>query len=285
MNFDLNENQNMFRDMVRDFAAKEIAPIAHRMDVEASMPDSLIAKMRDNGFFGLAFPEKYGGLGVDTLTYSLVVEELAKASAGVCVMITVHNSVGSYPLAMFGTEVVKERFLPRMAAGDIAAFCVSEAGSGSDAAGLVATARKDGDHYVLNGSKAWVTNGARASFYVILARTPGTTGHKDTHAFIVERDTPGLSVAKKEDKMGLRCSDTVTIDLDEVRVPADQLLGGEGDGLRIALTALDGGRIGIAFQAMGIGQACFEESIKYARTREQFGKTLAAQPVIQNMIA
>jgi acyl-CoA dehydrogenase len=285
MNFDLNENQKMFRDMVHDFAAKEIAPIAHSMDVEATMPDELIAKMRDNGFFGLSFPEEYGGLGVDTLTYSLVVEELAKASAGVCVMITVHNSVGSYPLAMFGTEEVKKRFLPRMAAGEIAAFCVTEPGSGSDAAAMAATARKDGDHYVLNGSKSFVTNGNRAVFYVILARTPGTTGHKDTHAFIVERGTPGLSVAKKEDKMGLRCSDTVTIDLDEVRVPADQLLGGEGDGLRIALTALDGGRIGIAFQALGIGQACFEEAINYARVREQFGKTLAAQPVIQNMIA
>jgi len=285
MNFDLNENQKMFRDMVRDFAAKEIAPIAQQMDEEATMPDSLIARMRENGFFGLAFPEKYGGLGVDTLTYSLVVEELARASAGVCVMVTVHNSVGSYPLAMFGDESVKERFLPRMASGEIAAFCVSEAGAGSDAAGLVTTARKDGDHYVLNGSKAWVTNGERASFYVILARTPGTVGHKDTHAFIVERETPGLSVGKKEDKMGLRCSDTVTIDLDEVRVPADQLLGGEGEGLRIALTALDGGRIGIAFQALGIGQACFEEALSYARVREQFGKSLAAQPVIQNMLA
>ena len=285
MNFDLNENQKMFRDMVRDFATREIAPIAHSMDVEATMPDDLIAKMRDNGFFGLSFPEKYGGLGVDTLTYSLVVEELAKASAGVCVMITVHNSVGSYPLAMFGTEEIKNRFLPRMAAGEIAAFCVTEPGSGSDAAGLAATARKDGDHYVLNGSKSFVTNGNRAAFYVIVARTPDTSGHKDTHGFIVERETPGLSIAKKEDKMGLRCSDTVTIDLDDVRVPANQLLGGEGEGLRIALTALDGGRIGIAFQALGIGQACLEEAIKYARVREQFGKTLAAQPVIQNMIA
>jgi len=275
----------MFRDMVRDFSTKEIVPIAHSMDVEATMPDDLIAKMRDNGFFGLSFPEKYGGLGVDTLTYSLVVEELAKASAGVCVMITVHNSVGSYHLAMFGTEEVKKRFLPRMAAGEIAAFCVTEPGSGSDAAGMVATARKDGDQYVLNGSKSFVTNGSRAAFYVILARTPGTHGHKDTHAFIVEKGTPGLTIAKKEDKMGLRCSDTVTIDLDDVKVPADQLLGDEGEGLRIALTALDGGRIGIAFQALGIGQACFEESIKYARVREQFGKALAAQPVIQNMIA
>jgi acyl-CoA dehydrogenase len=285
MNFDLNDNQKMFRDMVRDFAAKEIAPLAHTMDVEGSMPDTLVAKMRDNGFFGLAFPEQYGGLGVDTLTYALVVEELAKVSAGVCVMITVHNSVGSYPLAMFGAEEVKQRFLPRMAAGEIAAFCVSEAGAGSDAAGLVTTARKQGDSYVLNGSKAWVTNGARASFFVILARTPGTVGHKHTHAFIVERGAKGLSVAKKEDKMGLRCSDTVTIDLDEVAVPASHLLGGEGEGLRIALTSLDGGRIGIAFQALGIGQACLEEAIRYARVREQFGKTLAAQPVVQNMIA
>ena len=285
MNFDLNENQTMFRDMVRDFASKEIAPIAQQMDEEGAMPDSLVAKMVASGFFGLSFPEQYGGLGVDTLTYGVVIEQLSKASAGVSVMLTVHNSVGSYPVALFGKEEVKQKFLPRMAAGEIAAFCVTEPGAGSDAASLVTTATKDGDSYLLNGSKCFVTNGSRAAFYVVVARTPGTTGHKDTHAFIVERDTPGLSVAKKEDKMGLRASDTVTIDFEDVRVPADHLLGAEGEGLRVALTALDAGRIGIAFQALGIGQACLEESIKYAKVREQFGKPISAQPTIRNMIA
>jgi acyl-CoA dehydrogenase len=169
---------------------------------------------------------------VDTLTYGLVVEELSKASAGVCVMITVHNSVGSYPVALYGSDELKQAFLPRMAAGEIAAFCVTEAGAGSDASALQATARRDGDHYVLDGAKSWVTNGARAAFYVILAREPGTTGHKGTHAFLVERDTPGLSVAKKEDKMGLRASDTAVIALDEARVPVSHRLGEEGEGLQ-----------------------------------------------------
>ena len=285
MNFDFNETQTMFRDMVRDFAKQEIAPIAQQMDEEGTMPDELIAKMAANGFFGLSFPEQYGGLGVDTVTYGLVIEELAKASAGVCVMLTVHNSVGSYPLAMYGSEEAKQKYLPRMAAGEIAAFCITEAGAGSDAASLTATARKDGDEYVLNGGKVFVTNGSRAAFYVVMARTPGTTSHKDIHAFIVERGTEGLSVAKKEDKMGLRASDTVSIDLEDVRVPASHLLGNEGDGFRIAMSALDGGRIGIAFQALGIGQACLEEAIKYAKVREQFGKPLSRQPVIGNMIA
>ncbi len=285
MNFELNENQKMFRDMVRDFATKEIAPLAHEMDVAGDMPEDLIDKMRQNGFFGLTFPEQNGGLGVDTLTYGLVIEELSKASAGVSVMLTVHNSVGSYPVALFGNDEVKQNYLPRMAAGEIAAFCVTEPGAGSDAASLTTTAQKDGDSYLLNGSKCFVTNGSRAAFYVVVARTPGTIGHKDTHAFIVERDTPGLSVAKKEDKMGLRASDTVTIDFEDVRVPADHLLGDEGEGLRVALTALDGGRIGIAFQALGIGQACLEESIKYAKVREQFGKPISSQPTIRNMIA
>ena len=285
MNFELNENQKMFRDMVRDFANQEIAPLAHEMDMAGDMPEDLIDKMRQNGFFGLTFPEANGGLGVDTLTYGLVIEELSKASAGVSVMLTVHNSVGSYPVALFGSDDVKEKFLPRMAAGEIAAFCVTEPGAGSDAAALTTSARKDGDNYVLNGSKCFVTNGSRAAFYVVVARTPETTGHKDTHAFIVERNTPGLSVAKKEDKMGLRASDTVTIDFEDVVVPAGHLLGAEGDGLKVALTALDGGRIGIAFQALGIGQACLEESIKYAKVREQFGKPIAAQPTIRNMIA
>ncbi|MBU2500173.1 acyl-CoA dehydrogenase family protein, partial [bacterium] len=285
MNFDLTENHKMFRDMVRDFARKEIAPIARQMDEEGTMPDSLIARLRENGFFGLSFPEQYGGLGVDTITYGLVVEELAKASAGVCVMLTVHNSVGSYPLAMFGSEKTRQQFLPRMAAGEIAAFCVTEPGAGSDAASLITTARRDGDHYLLNGSKIYVTNGARASFFVVVARTPGTTGHQDTHAFIVERASEGLTVGKKEDKMGLRASDTVVVDLEDVRVPADQLLGSEGDGFKIAMAALDGGRIGIAFQALGIGMACLEEAARYAKVREQFGKPLARQPVIGAMIA
>ncbi len=285
MNFDLNETQTMFRDMVRDFARKEIMPIAHAMDMQGTIPDELIAKMRDNGFFGLTFPQEYGGLGVDTITYAVVIEELSRASAGLSVMLTVHNSVGSYPVAMYGSEAARQAYLPRMAAGEIAAFCITEPGAGSDAAALATTARRTGDGWVLNGEKIFVTNGERAAFYVVLARTPGTTGHKDIHAFLVEKGTPGLAVAKKEDKMGLRASDTVAISLEDVRVPAENLLGKEGDGFRVAMSALDGGRIGIAFQALGIGRACLEESVRYAKTREQFGKPIAALSVIQGMLA
>jgi alkylation response protein AidB-like acyl-CoA dehydrogenase len=285
MDFDFSADQIMFRDMVRDFARKEITPLAESMDAEGDIPASLVDRLREAGFFSLCFPKACGGLGLDTVTYSLVVEELAKASAGICIMITVHNSVGSHPVAMFGGESIKQRYLSRMAAGEIAAFCVSEPGAGSDAAGIRTTARRDGDHYVLSGNKLWVTNGQRAAFYVVLARTPGTEGHRDIHAFIVERATPGLSVGKKEDKMGLRCSDTVVIDLDEARVPVANRLGEEGQGFKIALTALDGGRIGVCFQALGIGRACLEEAAKYAKVRVQFGRPLAEQPVIQNLLA
>jgi len=285
MNFDFTENQNMFRDMVRDFAKQEIAPIAQQMDEEGGMPDPLVEKMVQNGFFGLTFPEQYGGLGVDTVTYALVIEELSKASAGVSVMLTVHNSVGSYPLAMFGSEEAKQEYLPRMAAGEVAAFCFTEPGAGSDAAALSSTARKDGDEYVLDGEKIFVTNGSRAAFYVIMARTPGTTGHQDIHAFIVEKGTAGLSVAKKEDKMGLRASDTVSITMEDVRIPVQNRLGNEGDGFKLALSALDGGRIGIAFQGLGIGYACLSEAVKSAAVREQFGKPIAKQPVIAARIA
>jgi alkylation response protein AidB-like acyl-CoA dehydrogenase len=285
MNFDLTENQQMFRDMTRDFARKEIAPIAQQMDEEGTMPDSLIEKMAQNGFFGMTFPEQYGGMGVDTMTYAVVIEELSKASAGVSVMLTVHNSVGSYPVAMYGSDEARQEYLPRMAAGAIAAFCITEPGAGSDAAAIASTARRDGDEYVLNGGKIFVTNGARASFYVVMARTPDTVGHRDINAFIVEKGTPGLTVAKKEDKMGLRASDTVAIDLEDVRIPAKNLLGKEGDGFKVAMSALDGGRIGIAFQALGIGYACLEESVKYAKVREQFGKPIAKQPVIAAKIA
>jgi len=285
MDFEFTENQRMMRDMTRDFAAQQIAPLAHEMDVTGDAPDELLDKMREAGFFGLTYPEEYGGLGLDTISYGLVVEELARQSAGICIMITVHNSVGYYPVAGFGSDEVKAKFLPRMAAGEIASFCISEPNAGSDAAALTATARRDGDHWVLDGSKSWVTNGSRAQFFVILARTPGTVGHRGIHAFLVERESPGLEVAKKEDKLGLRASDTVVISLDGVRVPAEQLLGDEDHGFRVAMTALDGGRIGVAFQSIGIGRACLAEALKYAKEREAFGKTLADQPVIQNKIA
>lgn len=285
MDFEFSENQLMFRDMVRGFARQEIAPLVREMDAAADIPPALIAKLQAAGFFGLSIPEEHGGLGVDTITYALVVEELSRVSAAVAILVTVHNSVGFYPLAMFGSEEIKRRFLPRMAAGEIAAFCVTEPGAGSDASALATTARRDGGDWVLDGGKVFVTNGARAAFFVVLARTPGTTDHRSIHAFIVERGAPGLVVGKKEEKLGLRASDTVALALADVRVPAGHLLGREGDGFKIAMRALDGGRIGVAFQALGIGYACLEEALKYARARVQFGRPLADQPVVQEKLA
>lgn len=285
MDFEFSESQLMFRDMVRGFARQEIAPLVREMDAAADIPPALIAKLQAAGFFGLSIPEEHGGLGVDTITYALVVEELSRVSAAVAILVTVHNSVGFYPLAMFGSEEIKRRFLPRMAAGEIAAFCVTEPGAGSDASALATTARRDGGDWVLDGGKVFVTNGARAAFFVVLARTPGTTDHRSIHAFIVERGAPGLVVGKKEEKLGLRASDTVALTLADVRVPAGHLLGREGDGFKIAMRALDGGRIGVAFQALGIGYACLEEALKYARARVQFGRPLADQPVVQEKLA
>lgn len=285
MDFSLTEQQKMFRDMVRDFSQKEIAPIAAQMDQDNGMPDALIDKMRESGFFGISFPEQYGGMQVDTTTYGLVVEELSAVSAGVAVMITVHNSVGSYPVSMFGSDELKSDVLPKMAAGRIASFCITEPGAGSDAAAMITTATRDGGDYLLSGSKIFVTNGSRADYFVVLARTPGSSGHKDIHAFLVDRDTKGLLIGKKEDKMGLRASDTVVVDFDEVRVPASRLLGQEGDGFKVAMKALDGGRIGIAFQALGIGRACLETTVKYAAQRIAFGRPLSEQPAIQQKIA
>ena len=285
MDFELTEQQRMIRDMTRDFAAREIAPLAHAMDQDSEAPEALLNEMRAAGFFGLSYPEACGGLELDTVSYGLVVEELARQSAGICIMVTVHNSVGMYPVAGFGSDEVKDKFLPRMAAGELASFCVSESNAGSDAAALTCTARRDGHDYVLDGSKVWVTNGSRAAFYVVLARTPGTVGHRGIHAFLVERGSPGLAVAKQEDKLGLRASDTVVISLDGVRVPVAHRLGAEGEGFRIAMAALDGGRIGVAFQAVGIGRACLEEALKYAGERMAFGKPLTGQPVIQQKLA
>ena len=285
MDFELTENQRMMRDMTRDFATRELAPLAQEMDESGEVPDDLLHKLAEAGFFALSYPEQYGGLGLDSTSYGLVIEELSRQCAGVSIMAMVHNSVGCYPVANFGSEEVKAAVLPRMAAGELAGFCISEAGAGSDAAALRCGARLDGDAYVLDGEKVWVTNGARAAFYVVLARTPGTTGHRDIHAFLVEREQDGVAVAKKEDKLGLRASDTVVISLDGVRVPVAHRLGQEGEGFKIAMQALDGGRIGVAFQSLGIARGCLEESVKYAKEREAFGGTLADLAVIQQKLA
>ena len=284
MNLDLTEEQVAIRDTVRELCQNEFAQHAEKWDREDDVPRWAVDKLAELGLLGMAVPEEYGGLGSDMRTTVLVIEEIARVSAALAILFAVHNSVGAYPIYEFGTEEQRKRWLPRLTSKDMGAFSLSEPGSGSDASALTATAVKDGDHYVLNGSKNWVTNGHHAWTFLIFARTGGP-GSKGISAFIVERDTPGLTVGKCEDKMGLRGSHTVTLSMDDVRVPEICRLGPENEGIKIALSALDKGRIGVAAQALGVMQAAFGEAAKYAQQRHAFGGPLSKIQAIQFKLA
>jgi alkylation response protein AidB-like acyl-CoA dehydrogenase len=274
----LTEDERMILDMVRDFAAGELAGIARELDRDARVPIEAIDKMRELGFLGLQIPEEYGGAGVRGILYTRVIEELARVCAGVAIIVAVHNSVGAFPVLSFGNDEQKGRFLPRLAAGEIGAFCLSEAGSGSDAASLRLKAAREGDEWVLDGTKLWVTNASQAGIFLVLARSNPdlSLAHKGITAFLVERGSAGLSISKHEDKMGLRASDTAELVFEEVRVPIANQLGAEGEGFRVAMSALDNGRIGVGAQALGIARAAFDEALEYAKTRRQFGHPLTS---------
>jgi alkylation response protein AidB-like acyl-CoA dehydrogenase len=285
MQLDLTEDQIAIRDHIRELCRAEFAPHAARWDHEAEEPREAVTKLAEQGLLGMAIPEEWGGLGYDTRTTTMVVEELARVSAALAIMIAVHNSVGAYPIYRFGTDEQRKRFLPRLVSKDLGAFCLSEPGCGSDAAALETTAVKDGGHYVLNGAKNWVTNGQQAGTYLVFAKTDRAAGAKGISAFIVERGAPGLLLGKPEDKMGLRGSDTVALTLEDLKVPADQRLGAEGEGFRIAMSVLDAGRIGVAAQAIGVMQAAFEEAARYAQQRQAFGGPLAKLQAVQFKLA
>jgi alkylation response protein AidB-like acyl-CoA dehydrogenase len=284
MNFELSEEQELFVKGVRDFARGEIAPLCAQMDRDGLIDAGLLDKIRAQGFFGLTFPENYGGVGLDTHTYGLVIRELARVDAGIAIMIGVHNSVGSFPLLQFGSEELKQSILPRMAQGELASFCVTEPGAGSDAASMSARAAKVDGGYRITGEKIWVTNGYHAEFYVVMART-GEAGPRGISAFVVPRDSSGLQIGAKEQKMGLRSSDAISLVLDGAEVPESSLIGQEGEGFKIAMSALDGGRIGVAYQGLGIAQACLDLSARYALEREQFGAPIAKLQAVQWMLA
>ncbi len=275
----------MLRALTRSFAEGEIAPIAHRIDAEEEIPDSLRKKLRENNFFALLIPEEYGGVGVDAVGYVIVMEELARASAAVAITISVHNSVAAGPITKFGTDAQKACWLPRLAKQWLGAFALTEPGSGSDSAALITRAERKGDEYILNGSKTFVTNGKYADVFVLLARTGQVHKHRGITAFLVERNTPGLKIGKNIDKMGIRGSDTVELVLEDCRVPAKNRLNEEGRGFRVAMQTLDGGRIGVAAQALGIAQASLDAASRYARDRFQFGHPIADFQAIQWMIA
>ncbi|HLR81328.1 MAG TPA: acyl-CoA dehydrogenase [Bacillota bacterium] len=276
MNLQFTEEQEMMRKMVRDFAQEEVSKEVERMEEEGRFPRELIQKMGSLGLMGIPIPEEYGGSGMDFTSYIIAINELAKVSATLGVILSVHTSVGTNPILYFGNEEQKRHYIPKLASGEyLGAFALTEPSAGSDAASINTRAVKEGDHYVLNGSKIFITNGGEADTYITFARTSEEKGSKGVSAFIVEKDTPGLVIGANEKKMGLHGSPTVELSFDQCRVPATQLLGEEGQGFKIAMSNLNVGRIGIAAQSLGIGEAALEHSIAYAKEREQFGKPIA----------
>lgn len=286
MDFELSEEQRMFQETARQFAEKEIAPIADKVDELGQFPQETVQKLGELGFMGIAVPEEYGGAGADTVCYVLALEEISRACASHGVIMSVNNSLYCDPFVKFGTEEQKRGFLIPVASGKhVGCFCLSEPNAGSDAANQETTARREGDSYVLNGTKNFITNGNEADYAIVFATINKELKHKGICAFLVEKGTPGFSVAHVEKKLGIRGSSCAQLTFENCRVPAANLLGKEGEGFKIALATLDGGRIGIAAQAVGIARAALEASLDYSKQRVQFGKPIAANQAIQFMLA
>lgn len=278
MNFQLTEEHEMIRKMVRDFAKNEVAPTAAERDEEERFDREIFDKMAELGLTGIPWPEEYGGIGSDYLAYCIAVEELSRVCASTGVTLSAHTSLAGWPIYKFGSEEQKQKYLRPMAQGEkIGGYGLTEPGSGSDAGGMKTTARLEGDNYILNGSKIFITNGGIADIYVVFALTDPSSKHKGTTAFIVEAGFEGFSVGKKEKKLGIRSSPTTEIIFDNCKVPVENVLGEIGEGFKIAMMTLDGGRNGIAAQAVGIAQGALDASIEYAKERVQFGKPIAAQ--------
>jgi len=286
VDLDLTEEQTMIRDLARDFAEKEVRPIAESIDREARFPRETVARMAELGLMGIAVPEAYGGSGGDTVAYALAVEELARACASHAVIMSVNNSLYCDPVCQHGTEGQKARFLTPYAAGQkIGSFALTEPEAGSDASNQSTLATRDGDGYVLDGRKVFVTNGREASAALVFAQTDRAAGHRGISAFLVEKGTPGFTVVKTEDKLGIRASDTAELLFERCRVPAANRLGEAGQGFKIALGTLDVGRIGIAAQAVGIAVAAYEAALAYARERKSFGVPIGQHQMVQWMLA
>jgi len=286
MDFELNEEQKMVRDMVRDFAQKEVAPRAALVDKTEEFPEENIRQMGELGLLGLPLPEEYGGGGGDYLSYAIAVEEIARACGSTALIFAAHVSLGCGPIYSFGTEEQKRKWLPRLCSGQgLGAFGLTEPEAGSDAGGTRTTAVRDGDHYVLNGSKMWITSGAIADVVTCTAKTDPAAGTHGISCLLVEKGMPGFIPGKNEPKMGLKGSVTSALSLENCRVPVQNLLGEEGAGFRQMLITLDAGRISIGAMALGLGQAALDEAQRYAKQRVQFGRPIAKFQAIQWMIA
>ncbi|MGE7183606.1 acyl-CoA dehydrogenase [Peribacillus sp. NPDC006672] len=278
MQFKLTEEHEMIRKMVRNFAQNEVAPTAAERDEEERFDREIFDKMAELGLTGIPWPEEYGGIGSDYLAYCIAIEELSRVCASTGVTLSAHTSLAGWPIYKFGSEEQKQKYLRPMALGEkIGAYGLTEPSSGSDAGGMRTSAKLVGDEYIISGSKIFITNGGIADTYVVFALTDPESKQKGTSAFIIEKDFPGFSVGKKEKKLGIRSSPTTEIIFEECRVPKENLLGNEGEGFKIAMMTLDGGRNGIAAQAVGIAQGALDAAVDYAKERVQFGKPISAQ--------
>ncbi len=286
MAYQLNEEQMMIRAMVRDFAREELMPSAAERDQTGEFPAENLKKMGELGLMGMNVPTEYNGAGVDTVSYSVALQEIAYACASTAVIMSVHNSVACGPIYLFGSDYLKETYLKPLATGrKIGSFALTESGAGSDPASQESKARREGDTYIINGTKMFITSGKNSDITVVTAYTDRDQKHRGISAFVVEKGTPGFHVGKEEEKMGLRASDTVELVFEDCRVPVENLLGSEGDGFIIAMSSLDGGRIGIASQSVGLAQACLDAAINYAKQRIQFGRPISQFQGLRWMIA
>lgn len=286
MIFKLSEEQELLKKTVRDFAESEIAPKAAEMDEKEDYDMTLWSKMAEMGLTGIPYPDDYDGAGMDNLSYAIAVEELSRVCASSGVFVSAHTSLCAWPIYGFGTEEQKQKYLKPLCSGDkLGAMGLTEPSAGSDASSLKTTAVKEGNEYVLNGTKIFITNGYHAEIYVIFASTDRSKGTKGISAFIVEKGTPGFTFGKKEHKLGIRASSTYELVFENCRIPEENLLGQEGQGFKMVMMTLDGGRIGIAAQALGIAQGAYEQALNYSKIREQFGKPISVNQGLQWMLA
>ncbi len=286
MDFELSQDHKVLQAAVRDFVEKEIKPIAVKTDEEHAIPDALLKKMGAMGFLGSYFPEQYGGAGLDMLSYVIVVEEVSKACGSSGVLISAHTAAACSPIYVFGTEEQKRKWLPPLATGQrIGCFLLSEPGAGSDAGGIATTYKREGDEFVINGSKIFITNGAYLGTGIVFATCDRSLRKKGISAFIVDLKSPGVVVLKNENKMGVRGTYTTAFALDNVRVPVENLLGKEGRGFNVAMDTLNGGRIGIAAQALGIAEGAFQRALAYAKERKQFDQSISEFQAVQFKLA
>ena len=286
MDFNLTEEHVMIREAARDFAQTELLPGVIERDNKQEFPDELVKKMGDLGFLGIMVDPKYGGSGMDTLSYVLIMEELSKVDASASVIVSVNNSLVCYGIELYGSEEQKQKYLTKLVTGEfIGAFCLSEPEAGSDATSQKTTAIDMGDHYILNGTKNWITNGGRSNVYLVIAQTDRDKGHKGINVFIVEKGMDGFDIGPKEDKLGIRGSDTHTLQFNDVKVPKENRIGKDGFGFKFAMKTLSGGRIGIAAQALGIASGAYELALKYSKERKAFGTEICNHQAIAFKLA